>query len=480
MDRPNIVLVVLDSARVDYLTKYSNSAKALAEEGVVFENAVAPARWSLPSHASIFSGKYPSEHGVYLDRGTEFTDLPLVNELKTAGYNSCGFSANLFASATYNFDEAFDYFHEPDRFRNSGLHPLEVAGETDYGGWRNYLYILSQALTHDNPGSSLLNFATAAAAKTGLVNGDNESAGVHKSAVKYLRDDSQSTEPFFLFLNYMNTHSPYKPSLRAQFSVGDGTIPPWRRDDLNFSLAKPPEFLDNYYGNNRKIDQERLNDLQKLYAAEVVDVDRYLKELHEVIDSYCTNETLLVITADHGQVLGEPEDTTGDRRMGHVETVNDHVLQVPLILYHPDLEPSVVEDIVELKQIYQVIENLVSTGEIDVDLLRPTDGIGISECLATGNLDYLSKSNIPDEVNQLQGVVHTVVGYLDEWKMVQRSNGEEYLFHDGKQRDLSECPAELSDTVQSHLEDVDGIQVSEEAEPVSESVQRRLEELGYR
>ncbi|MFC7082329.1 hypothetical protein [Halorussus caseinilyticus] len=69
---------------------------------------------------------------------------------------------------------------------------------------------------------------------------------------------------------------------------------------------------------------------------------------------------------------------------------------------------------------------------------------------------------------------------MDEWKLVRRSDGEEYLFRSGERRDVSDCPAELFDTVRSHLKNVDEIRVNETTKPVSESARRRLEELGYR
>ena len=108
MRKPNILLVVWDACRYDYAVEHASFLNELASSNLSFENAVAPSPWSLPSHASIFTGEYPHEHGS--NRFGDSVDTPLVTELSDRGYTTYGVSANGFASQRTGFHEEFDEF----------------------------------------------------------------------------------------------------------------------------------------------------------------------------------------------------------------------------------------------------------------------------------------------------------------------------------------------------------------------------------
>jgi arylsulfatase A-like enzyme len=172
--RPNVVFILVDTLRADRLGCYGHPGglspmmDALAREGVVFDRVIATSSWTLPSVASYFCGYYPSVHKVTSYRealrsaqvvggrvryfGDEFTTLAEV--LQANGYVTAGFSANPFITAKYGFAQGFDHFD-----------------------------------------SSFANNAT-----PGSV--------VNAAALQWLaqRDASQ---PFFLYLHYMDVHDPY-------------------------------------------------------------------------------------------------------------------------------------------------------------------------------------------------------------------------------------------------------------------------------
>jgi len=114
MRKPNVVILVIDTLREDY----SSGLEALRELGFVkYENAIAPAPWTLPSHVSLITGLYPSQHGVhesygvYVDR--ELMELStqrlstlnhgIIGELMDEGYSTYIVSANLFLSPLFGF-----------------------------------------------------------------------------------------------------------------------------------------------------------------------------------------------------------------------------------------------------------------------------------------------------------------------------------------------------------------------------------------
>jgi len=114
MKKPNIIILIIDTLREDY----ASGLEALRELGFIkYENAIAPAPWTLPSHASLITGMYPSQHeiheayGVYVDR--ELIEISkqrlnalnhgIIGELMDEGYSTYILSANPFLSPLYGF-----------------------------------------------------------------------------------------------------------------------------------------------------------------------------------------------------------------------------------------------------------------------------------------------------------------------------------------------------------------------------------------
>lgn len=106
----NVLLVVWDACRLDRAKEHAGFLNELRQDNLWFENAVAPSRWSLPSHVSMFTGDYPSQHGHCTPYST-VRDLSLLSHLTEREYHCIGVSANAFVSGAYGFDDLFDEFH---------------------------------------------------------------------------------------------------------------------------------------------------------------------------------------------------------------------------------------------------------------------------------------------------------------------------------------------------------------------------------
>jgi len=113
-DPGNVLFVVMDTVRKSHCSVYgydrptTPSLEAFAEEATVFEEAVAPAPWTLPVHASLFTGLYPTQHGAtqenpYLDDATT-----LAESLSAAGYASSCYSSNAWITPYTNLTDGFD------------------------------------------------------------------------------------------------------------------------------------------------------------------------------------------------------------------------------------------------------------------------------------------------------------------------------------------------------------------------------------
>ncbi len=445
----------------------------ISQGGVFYEHAVAPARWSLPSHASIFSGKLPSEHEIFYDG--QNLSAPLVDELNSEGYTTSGFSANPYASERCSFDQPFDIFEEPTRYEESGFKPAEY--DSVHNGLWHYSDVVKQALLNDHPIASIKNVAVDSCLKLGLINGDQRTHNTFQRATKFLRQYS-SNSPFFTFINLMSTHSPYQPSAQRQWRVSNRIHKQDYIEHLNNSFVRPPEFLEKYYSTTHEINETHLQNIKDLYKSEVKNASIYASRLYKTVKEVQNDrDTLVVITADHGQALGEPE-YNGERRMGHVETVSDNVLKVPLLILHPDIN-DIPDGTAELRSIFNLCRNAAVEKNEEVTSVIERSDICISECPATGNEDYLNRNNIPDRVNDLQAKIHTVVGYYDNMKYMERSNGEQVFWKASSEESIEAAPSILIEAVQDRLTDLKKANKGHRPADPEDETKKRLKDLGY-
>ena len=193
MGSPNVLLVVLDATRKDHLSCYgydrptTPELDALAQAGTRYEQAIAPAPWTPPSHASMFTGRYPSGHGSF---GTqplgEYDGATVAELLSAAGYATFGFSNSHHTSIEQEFDRGFDYYHD--------ILALPRFMDTMYEPSLDFLRFLPR---YFRDGYDISDFQR------------------RKLETQVRRAD----DPFFGFINFNAAHAPYRPpeEFRAPF-----------------------------------------------------------------------------------------------------------------------------------------------------------------------------------------------------------------------------------------------------------------------
>src|SRR5262249_8688751 len=129
---PHVVLLVLDTTRPDHLGCYgyqrptSPNLDDLAHQSILFERAFASAPWTLPSHASLFTGLMPSEHGCHFEhRYLAASQETLAERLVARGYETGAFTCNVNVSHFFNLNQGFSTFVEVWREREANI------GKTD-------------------------------------------------------------------------------------------------------------------------------------------------------------------------------------------------------------------------------------------------------------------------------------------------------------------------------------------------------------
>lgn len=495
--RPNILLILWDACRFDYAVEHAEVLSGLAESNIWFERAIAPSPWSLPSHASIFTGEYPHEHGCHRLDGSIDTDL--VQRLSERGYRTVGISANGFASQRTGFHEGFDEFYYtggreryPEGMDVSGFAQRNLRADDS-----SRLGVLGQTVKelakHPYPVKSTVNLLSVGCGEladtyevlqriphpvfspdSGYCYAPERNTGKLESVLH--RDQSS---PFFVFMNYMDTHRPYKPRSDLQEKHLGTSLSFKELRRVNERVAYPWEFIDAL--ENGELDEDDVQTVRRLYAGEVETVDEHLGRIRVLLeDAGLLEDTILIVTSDHGENLGEV-DERGWRRMGHEASVSEAVLHVPLLVAHPGLDGRTVHDPVSLKDLYELVLNgadeLVETGGESIPGLLPFEGVVASQYPATGGQKFFTRHpEVSAETIKHRVSEHTAVAYDEVWKVIAESTGERWAGEDGGERQYGEAPELLVETVEGHLA---RLEETGHGGTLSQEDISQLEALGY-
>ncbi len=326
---PNISVIVLDTLRLDAFNRLEGrKGKSLSGIGdfAFLDRCIAPSSWTLPSHASLFTGMYPSEHGAHESKTVKGLDIAqiklrrrtFVSDLNDLGYSTYAISANPYVHPIYGFDE-FKHFEEESYFTDlwgytievpERLKPLLAKYRAQYGG--NFFKI-GFAMLRDDPGLireitglpltgalTLKNLAKKAKAKA------IEGWPIEKGGRRIARrvSEMRPRKPFFLFLNLMEAHDPYTASRRLKM-------------DWSTPFLKKP------------VDSATVQMWKRLYAKAAQRAYSYAYGIIEDLVERFGDNQMIVLTSDHGQEFNE------HGYIGHGTVLHDEVVKVPFAVMMP-------------------------------------------------------------------------------------------------------------------------------------------------
>ena len=290
IDKPNVLIILHDALRADHLSVYgysrdtSPNITAFAKDALVIDNVISQSSWTAPSVASLFTSFYPSVHGIQdyfgKDRNQKATKLnrkfnTIAETFRNEGFQTACFSTNSWVSSSLQFNQGFDTFE------------LLKKRENIYKATGNEL---------------------------------------NKKALNWL--DNNSEEPFFLYLHYVDTHHPYLPPepYQAKFKSKEKKILDSPRMKAVFK-----HFHDHWYKKMFKTTNHDVNRYIDLYDGSINFIDDKFAELMKKLDSLnLTDNTIIIITSDHGEAFGEHENLT------HQMTLYNEEIKVPLIIKFPE------------------------------------------------------------------------------------------------------------------------------------------------
>lgn len=268
---PNVILIVVDTLRADHTSAYgytrptSPYLETFAREGVLFDRAISTASWTLPSHVSMLTGLEPEEHHAEETQLQNPNLTNLAEALHDRGYRTGAFSANgFYFSRTERFGRGFGRFEDCFYSVRDMISRTMVGREIDDALlWPLRLPTLERPQTADQVNEAVLSWA-----------------------------DQDRSRPVFAMLNYIDVHGPFLPPepYRHQFSTPKPRSQ--RIGMLRGSLRRPTGAAE-------------LQDRMDVYDGSIRYVDRKLKELFESLNERGRGNSLVIITADHGEMLME-------------------------------------------------------------------------------------------------------------------------------------------------------------------------------
>ncbi len=319
MTVPNIILISLDSLRADHLsingyprtTSPTLSEILQDERSTFFENCFTTTAWTLPAHASVFTGLYPSEHGVFDGDLKIDPEITFPQKLTDAGYQT-------------------------EAFLNNGW--LTKSGVTDGFNERTNIFEMD---TPSNIVTKNLNRINMLLSRT--------DDGAKKTIANFKRRYSTVSQPFFAFLHLMEPHYLYNPVRPYHRSYNTQSTMRLLLKQRNIYTQRG-----KYYDGQVTVKESDLDGFVDLYDGEIKYVDAQLKNLMSILKTMGEfKNTMVVIFGDHGELFGE------DGLIGHHFSLADTLLHVPLLVkwpqrYHPITE-SRVSSYVELSDLFGTI-----------------------------------------------------------------------------------------------------------------------------
>jgi arylsulfatase A-like enzyme len=374
--KANILIVVLDALRAASMSCYGYERETtpglddFASRNIFFKHCYTNATWTIPSHASMLSGLYLSQHrleNTQQNRRFHPDIVPLPVALARAGYRTAAFSHNRLFGPAHYFDY-FDEFYDLDRW------PAKLSlmqGARQRGRW---------------PG--------AASTAIRYLEKMQRPRQIFDALLAWMEAQEQ---PFFVMANLTNIHYHWAPPpdllwrelglrVRALSSDEMRTLQPWR-----------------FNAHRSEVTDEHREVWRRLYDASIRHVDReWSRFFRKLQQQNGYDELVLAVTADHGELLGEYKDI-----VGHMLSLHDHLLHVPLIVRHPDYTGGLsVDNVVQTVDLYATVLEWAGAGRAaipEAQLQCPPLSAAMNgpvERVAFAEEDYTDSYDLPSALHR--------------------------------------------------------------------------------
>ena len=314
----NVLLLVLDTTRADAVAAYGEgpaytpTLDRLAQEGVLYTRARSTSAWTLPSHGSLFTGLFPSQHGAHNESNQLAPEQVTLAELLGTTHQTAGFSENPHITRAKGFSQGFDHFEETwRRWRTEGKPPLTV------------------------------------------------------ELIEAWMEKRDRRRPFFAFVNLMAPHLPYAPPEKWTGRFLSDRISP---TEIQRFKAFGERHARMSMSGALSLGERELEILRGLYRAEVSFVDEQAGRILDILRAEGElGRTLVIVVGDHGENIGD------HGLMEHQLCLYETLLRVPLILSLPGVIPAGRRDSAPV-QLVDVMPTILEIAGLSGESWPPMEG----------------------------------------------------------------------------------------------------------
>jgi arylsulfatase A-like enzyme len=415
--RPDVVVIVLDTVRATSMSAYGYGLPTtpvfddLAKDGALFLDASSPATWSLPSHATLFTGVYPSVHNAHDEHSVLTGERPtLASVLAASGYQTVAFTANPWISDHLGLTRGFDWSDEAWR---------------DGGGGRAFF------------------FAFRLLDRLGFGADDKGGGEVASHFEDWAASRPANAQPAFAFLNFLEAHFPHhqlpKEFLRRFSTQSEAELAEYSRRLFAAQFGHPLSEIET---------AETMKPAREMYDAGVAYTDHLLGRVVEALRKRGSlDRTLFVVLADHGEQLGEHGE------FGHGLAVFQSTMRVPLLVRLPGTVKAArattpVSTAAAFATVLDALDIDADVPGIVPSLLPVLDGRPVGAPILCERFGGRGEENGRTHP-LLKGDVRLRAYRSEGWKLIETSKGEHFLFDlpndPEEERDLAkEKPQELA------------------------------------
>lgn len=484
-DHPNVIMLIFDTLRPDYLNCYGANIETpafdeIANRGVLFESAFSCGPGTPISHAALYSGQYPFENSVTGQYIQLPDNIPIIPAwLNNAGYDTFGITGPAKMGSDWGYDRGFNNLYEPYYEHPPATSPMNITKSLKERKFAKYFY-------------------------RKLTKGGNEQTR-YKFNLLQERIESHLNSPFFALANFTTVHAPYDPPRPYKEQVTPGfSRPRWNFIEYLFdkrgAISDPDIRLDRVMnaqtgdGIGRFLaDPSYLNDaeievLRDWYGACVKYLDDELAMFFDFYKRELQEDTILIITADHGEQLGE------HGLWEHSHFLFDETLQIPFLVVGPNVPNGHRRtDLVSHVDVFDTICDICG-----IDQPSSTSGQSLfsgderdavfMEYGARNMEDFKNNSSHGKYMNDKQLLRYTAGRKgirTNDHLFVITSNGTEHLYKNPKQSDIEDPPEDIVKPLRERLQETlsEEFGTWPEGEPdevgLNPQVEENLRQLGY-
>jgi arylsulfatase len=436
-NQPSVILLSADALRADHLGYHGYSRDTspfldrLSEDVVTFTQAISASSHTREAVPALLSGRYPD---VFAANGYRYVSPTVADRLSQVGYRTAGFHSNPYVSRAYGFDSGFDSFDD------------------DLVFGRNKIVALAQRALN----------------KFVLNRGDYHARAneINDRSLEWI-DSLDDDEPFFLWNHYMDPHGPYNPPEGYTYA------------DRELSNDDAQELYQKCIDRPDEITEEERQLLIDCYDGEIRYLDEQLSAFFKALsERELLDESLVIVTADHGDAFGEHGYFT------HPRELHEYLLHVPLLVSTPSNETS--ETVSDPATTLDVVPTICAFASVDAETLPGAPLVeGDRVAVQSRNKTVFALATGEDENSHIR----RFAARNSDWKVtIERDikSGEIYAERESSVNESKATsghettPTEIKETLKrfsdSRLSSVE----KDEQNDINGEVEERLEALGYK